>query len=104
MTVYELGEKDPTIQRVIERLAGRFGRGAFAIVDHWDGDLCAIGIARPDDHGTLAYICTFGEPENCYYVELELPPPADSDMPNRSVSIRSTGFRTLTITTKPGSS
>ena|SRR5947208_15413455 len=65
-------EKDPAIVRVLERLREQLGE-AFDTVDHWESDLCAVGIASPRNHGVLVYISTFAEPPDRYHVELELP-------------------------------
>jgi hypothetical protein len=75
--------KDPSIEELIGALGAHFGSDSFDIVDHWESDLCAIGIARRDDHRVLAYLSTLGRPEQPYYVELELPPDAGDDVPYR---------------------
>ena len=76
-------QKDESIIRLLDRLRGRLGAGAFDVVDHWEGDLCAVGIARPDEHGVLVYVCTAHEPEDTYFVSLELPPrPGDEQWAN----------------------
>jgi hypothetical protein len=74
-------EKDPAILQVLERLAARLGPKTFDIVDHWDCDLTAVGVANPKDHRILAYISTFGMPEGRYIVELELPPEPGRKLP-----------------------
>jgi len=73
--------KDQTIHDVLAKLGTRFGEGVFDIVDHWDGDLFAVGIARPDNHAALAYISCYGMHEDHYDVELELPTRTGSDYP-----------------------
>ncbi len=55
--------------------AHRSWRG-WELQDHWDGDLCAVGIASPGDAGRLAYVSCWGQPPGCYHVELEV---GDSD-------------------------
>jgi len=77
-------QKDRTILRLLNKLTKRLGSQAFDVVDHWDADLCAIGIARPDDHRVLVYVCTFGQQAGAYFVSLELPPTAGSDLPYSS--------------------
>jgi hypothetical protein len=74
-------DKDPAIVALLRRLSDRLGPDAFDIVDHWELDLCAVGIASPRDHGVLAYISCYGEPEERYYVELELPPTPGGELP-----------------------
>ena len=73
--------KDAAILRFIEHLTEHLGPGTFDIVDHWESDLCAIGIARPGKPGFLVYISTFGHRNDCYFVSLELPPAPGSDLP-----------------------
>ena len=76
-------QKDESIVRLLAALKERLGVGAFDVVDHWDEDLCAIGIARRDNHGILAYISTFGQAEGTYFVSLEMPPrPPDKQWAN----------------------
>jgi hypothetical protein len=74
-------DKDPAILRVLDRLWSRLGPGTFVVTDHWEADLCAVGIASPYNHGVLAYISTHGEPPERFYVELELPPRPGGDFP-----------------------
>jgi len=75
--------KDKSIIRLLARLKLRLGPNAFEVVDDWDADLFAIGIARPDKPDVLVYICTFGRPPDEYFVSLELPPEQPSDLPYR---------------------
>ncbi len=71
--------KDEDIRQVITSLQDELGLDAFDIVDHWETDSLAIGIARPDNHKTLIYIATC-ESDNRYFVSLENPP-VDEDFP-----------------------
>jgi hypothetical protein len=82
-------EKDAALLNVLERLAERLGSETFHIVDHWDCDRAAVGIANPKEHGTLVYISTFGMPADRYIVELELPSEPGRDLPYRIASSRS---------------
>lgn len=76
-------QKDESIIRLLGRLRNRLGADAFDVIDHWEADLCAVGIARPDDHSVLVYICTFGRADEDYFVSLELPPrPNDEQWAN----------------------
>ncbi len=76
--------KHETILSLIDKLKSRMGDDAFDVVDHWDADLFAVGIAKPDDHDVLAYVCTYGRAVDNYFVSLELPPELDSDLPYRN--------------------
>src|SRR5437763_1616950 len=62
-------------------LESKFGQGAFNITDHWEGDLCAVGIASVNDNRQLVYVSAFGMPDGQYYIELENPPAPNSDLP-----------------------
>jgi len=79
--VYKDLQRDASIIRVLERLHARLGPGAFEIVDHWEGDRVAIGVAKPDCHSLLAYISTLGMAEDSYWVSLEFPPEPESELP-----------------------
>jgi hypothetical protein len=78
-------EKDAFIHDFIRRLRADMPVGSFVIVDHWDADLTAIGIAKPDDTRTLVYVASRESRIDDMYVELEEPPEAGSDMPYQSV-------------------
>lgn len=67
-------EKDPAILSVLGLLYECLGKDAFVIADHWQTDLCAIGIASPHNLGVLAYISCYAEANGHYDYELELPP------------------------------
>lgn len=69
--------KDPEILKMLSKLRTELGEGAFDVVDHWEADLCAIGIVRPDNHSVLVYVSTYERGEGRYWVSLELPPIAE---------------------------
>lgn len=73
--------KDVSIHALLARFEAAFGAGSFDVVDHWEADLCAVGVARPGEPGTLAYVSTFGLPDGRYSVRLERPPSPGSDLP-----------------------
>ena len=56
----------------------------FVVIDHWDADQNAIGMASPDDPRRLVYIAWYQEPER-YFVELETSPSNDSDIPYETI-------------------
>lgn len=66
---------------MIDGLRVRLGPDAFDVVDHWESDAFAIGIACPDNHAVLAYISTIEGGNKGCSVSLELPPRPGSDMP-----------------------
>ncbi len=82
MTTSEL-KKDKSIRGVLKRLRSHIGDEAFHVVDNWDADLFAVGIAKTSDHGTLAYISTWKKEPGKYFVELESPPQEGDDLPYR---------------------
>jgi hypothetical protein len=57
----------------------------FVVVDHWDADRFAIGVAAPVDLHRLVYISSWKRPTNQYFVALETSPADGSDMPYASV-------------------
>jgi hypothetical protein len=67
-------QKDETIIRLLAKLRERLGVAGFDVVDHWELDLCAVGIARRGESKVLVYVSTHGQPESTYFVSLELPP------------------------------
>jgi uncharacterized protein (DUF433 family) len=80
VAVRNYGGKDKAIQHVVGWLEDRL-RGSLVILDHWDGDLSAVGIARPESPDNLVYISTWGRSPGRYFVELEAPPAPGSELP-----------------------
>src|SRR5262245_44614932 len=70
--------KDPQVVRTLDRLWSCLGPDAFDVVDHWECDLTAVGIASPRDHSVLVYYSVNG---SAYNAELELPPLPGDDFP-----------------------
>jgi hypothetical protein len=62
--------KDKKILQLLSHLKQAFGKDSFRVNDHWDGDLCAIGLTDINET-YLLYVSTFGKPESTYYAELE---------------------------------
>lgn len=77
----QLETKHSSIQHVVAKLREELGHISFEIVDHWEADLYAIGLARPDNSHVLVYISTFHLPEGEYFVSIELPPEEGDDIP-----------------------
>jgi len=48
--------KDPALTDLVERLRRDLGADYFVLADHWEGDLLATGLGRPDDPTVLVYI------------------------------------------------
>ncbi len=64
-------KKDKTITQLLVALD--LERRGWMIVDNWDADLCAVGIARPSEPRRLVYVSTFNQPEGRYYYECDVP-------------------------------
>ncbi len=95
-----LKEKEEGIVKVIEQLARHLGE-SFDVVDHWEADQCAIGIAKPDDHRVLVYISTWQQPECTYYVELEDPPTSEEEgLFKNTFTLESASFEELLAVTR----
>lgn len=65
--------KDKTIQDVVEKLFKLPGSEQFQVIDHWEGDLMAIGICSKKDKDNLVYISTYNKKDGFYDLHLELP-------------------------------
>lgn len=63
--------KHRSISKLVERL--RPADRGWSIVDHWDGDLCAVGIAQPRRLSRLVYVSTWRMRPGRYYYECEAP-------------------------------
>ncbi len=81
-------EKDDSIHRFLSRLGSELGSDKYKLVDHWEADLCAIGIASIQDLRRLVYVCTYGQPAECFYFECEI---ADQDGGGSDYKVEKTG-------------
>lgn len=61
---------DESIVDLLQRL--ELDRRAWVIVDHWEADLTAIGLASPTDVRRLVYVSTFGLEPGRYAFESEV--------------------------------
>lgn len=64
-------QKDSSIIRLVERLS--LGARGWTETDTWDGDLCAVGLARSDDPRRCVYVSTWKRARDRYYYECETP-------------------------------
>ncbi|MBB4634269.1 hypothetical protein [Longimicrobium terrae] len=76
--------KDPAILELLDGLRQALGAAAFMVVDHWDADLRAVGVAHPRNQHVLACLALGGKPGS-YDVHLELPAPDRSELPYTAV-------------------
>jgi|SRR5580700_4002603 hypothetical protein len=78
-------EKGQAIIEVLDWLQHRLG-DRFTVTDHWEADLCAIGISAPDDPARLVYILVIDAIAGRFAVELESEPSSGSGLPYRTIS------------------
>jgi uncharacterized protein (DUF433 family) len=76
--------QDKAIRHVVTWLKGRLHQ-SLVILDHWDGDMSAIGLARPESPDQLVYIPTWDRAPGRYLVELETAPALGSKLPYEMV-------------------
>jgi hypothetical protein len=70
--------RDASIDALVARL-GLPARG-WVVVDHWEGDLYAIGIASAQEPARLVYVSTFGNLNETFDYECELPPTSSEEL------------------------
>jgi hypothetical protein len=75
--------KDTSIWTLIAQLAAIVGGDSFQLVDHWDADLFAMGIAGVSNNRRLVYVSTFGKPPGFLAYDCEEP---DADLVGQSVA------------------
>ncbi|MEZ4462461.1 MAG: hypothetical protein R3E66_22605 [bacterium] len=63
--------KHESILDVVRKL--QLHHPSWILVDHWEADLCAIGIAEAHEPRRLAYVSTWKQPAGRYFLELESP-------------------------------
>jgi hypothetical protein len=73
-------EKDERLLVALASLRGRFG-DAIEVVDHWEGDLLAVGISRRGEATPLVYVSVVPDQDGRFDLALELPPKPSSGMP-----------------------
>jgi hypothetical protein len=74
-------EKEPQLIAAVDELRRQLG-DSIEIVDHWDTDRLAVGIARRDDHQQLAYIAVKpARTAELFFVALETASVPGSDLP-----------------------
>jgi hypothetical protein len=65
--------KDKSIWMLLGDLARRLDSQGYQVVDHWEADLHAIGVAAQGNPDHLVYVCTFGQPPGTVAYECETP-------------------------------
>ena len=72
-----LGRKDDSLRILVGELIRRLPPKTFVVVDHWDSDPFAIGLARPSQPDHLVYITSDRDVHGRYFISRELPPNSD---------------------------
>ncbi|HTJ50536.1 MAG TPA: hypothetical protein VL443_13840 [Cyclobacteriaceae bacterium] len=62
--------KDKRIISLVKHFSDKYGENTFKIKDHWESDLCAIGLTDNSEK-YLIYISTYGRAKGHFYVSLE---------------------------------
>ena len=62
--------KDATIRRLLHRLD--LARRRWIVVDHWEADLCAVGVAAVANPSRLVYVSTYGKAKGRFDYECEV--------------------------------
>ena len=73
--------KDDAILDAVEHLRKCLGPDEFQIMDHWEADLIAIGVASSSDLQRLVYFSLESGGERRFYVSLEAAPTEGSELP-----------------------
>lgn len=92
------GEKDATISELLARL-DLPARG-WTIRDHWEGDLCAIGILVSVDPHRLVYVSTFSKQPGHYFYALESAPTREDEVFHQEGSAEVTFDELVTVMTE----
>ncbi|WP_448954872.1 hypothetical protein [Labrys neptuniae] len=73
--------KHIAIVRALAHLRDRLGDEAFQLVDHWEGDDLATGIASPQDANRLVYIACPDALPSAYTAILERASSSENEIP-----------------------
>lgn len=84
--------KHESVLALLERL--ELARRGWIVVDHWDADLCAVGIAHRDDPRRLVYVSTWNRPTGRCYFDCETPT-GDDPTDYESHAVEDADFETL---------
>jgi len=72
-----LGHKDESLRKLVAELLQRLPPRSFVVVDHWEADPLAIGLARPSEPDRLVYITSDRDVRGRYFMSRELPSNSD---------------------------
>jgi hypothetical protein len=66
-----MNPKDPSIHELLRALS--LEERGWVVLDDWDADLCAVGIAHRSQPRRLVYVSTWKKPLGRYYYGCEAP-------------------------------
>lgn len=69
-------QKTQQIKRLVEHLLKKYGSTDIVVIDYWDADNTAIGLADKTKKYTV-YITDNGGMDNTFFISLENPPTSD---------------------------
>ena len=91
--------KEDSINQLLAQLYARLGSDSFEVVDHWDADLCAVGITKPGVPLPLVYMSTYNMAPGRYFVTLDVSPAPGTDLPYQTtLELRDVSFEELVST------
>jgi hypothetical protein len=67
-----LGRKDSSLRALVAELVELLPVGSFVVIDHWEADPFAIGLARPTDHSQLVYVSSSRDDNGRYFMAREV--------------------------------
>ena len=63
--------KDTSVWLLLGELAHRIDSQSYQVVDNWEADLYAVGVAALNNPDHLVYVCTFEQPQGTVVYECE---------------------------------
>jgi hypothetical protein len=64
--------KHASIWKFLGELAQHIDSEQYQVIDYWESDLYAVGVAPPDDPAQLVYVSTFGQSPGTFAYECEV--------------------------------
>jgi hypothetical protein len=75
--------KDKSIWKFLGELADHIDSRKYQVVDYWEADLHAIGVASPNNPDHLVYVCSFEQPPGTFVYECET---SNAEIPHATTS------------------
>jgi hypothetical protein len=73
-----LGRKDNSLRFLVTELLRYLPSKSFVLVDHWDHDPFAMGLAKPSNHDRFVFITSDRDVHGLYFMSCKLP--SDNDL------------------------